>query len=219
MKNILLALLFILLTVASIFGIPAALKYALGVDQPMMTVVSSSMWPKLSRGDIVIVKKTTDADIKVGSVIVFRHENGLAVHRVISLDEWNITTKGDANPVADSPIMYDDVVGRVPAIGTWLVKIPWMGNFSLLANPSAAATEPGDTNKINFWGQLRRTVLSPLGFIIIVGFPIILLFQDIISNAINRIMPMSTRKRRLQRRAKRLQAVWGEEKTKRALRM
>jgi signal peptidase I len=219
MKNVLLALLFIILTVTSIFGIPYLLRSFLGVDQPIMTVVSSSMWPKLSRGDIVFVKKTTVAEIKVGSVIVFRHEQGLAVHRVISLDEWNITTKGDANPVADTPILYSDVVGRVPAIGTWLLKIPWMGNLSLLANPSGGAVEPGKTADTDFWEQLQRTVLSPIGFIIIVGFPIILLFQNFLANVINSIMPMSTRKRRLYKRAKRLQAAWGEEKTKRALRI
>jgi signal peptidase I len=219
MKNILLAVLFILLTIISIFGIPALMKYALGVDQPMMTVVSSSMWPKLSRGDIVIVRKTTDTDIKVGTVIVFQHENGLAVHRVIAMDEWSITTKGDANPVADTPILYNDVVGRVPMIGTWLVKIPWMGHFSLMANPGADTANPGQTAEFDFWGQMRRVVLSPLGFIIIIGFPIIVILQDVISNNVKKRMPMSTRKRRLYQRSKRLKAVWGEEKTKRALRM
>jgi signal peptidase I len=219
MKNLLLALLFIVLVLASIFSIPALLKYTLGVEQPMMTVVSSSMWPKLSRGDIVIVKKTTSDEIKVGTVIVFRHEKGLAVHRVISADGWTITTKGDANPVADSPITYSVVVGRVPAIGTWLVKIPWMGSFSLMANPGAGATDTGESAQLGFWDRFKSTLLSPLGFIIIVGFPIIVIFQNYILAGISSILPMSARKRRLQRRVKRLQARWGEEKTKRALRL
>ena len=219
MKNILLALLFIILVVAAIFAIPAAMKHVLGVDQPMLTVISGSMWPKLSRGDIVIVEKTTAAEIKVGTVIVFRHQNGLAVHRVVSFDGWMITTKGDANPAADDPILYGDVVGRVPAIGSWLVKIPWVGNFSLLANPQAGASEPGQTAAVGFWEQLRRTIISPIGFIIVIVFPLVLIFQSQISDAINRIMPMSSRKRRLQKRARRLRARWGEERTRRVLRM
>lgn len=219
MKNLILAVLFISLTAAGIFGIPALLRHFLGVEQPVLTVVSSSMWPKLSRGDIVVVMKTDDDDIKVGSVIVFRHEKGLAVHRVVSLGEWLITTRGDANIKEDNPIFYSDVVGRVPAIGNWLVKIPWVGHIALLANPQAGATEPGETAEVDYWGQLMRIVLSPVGFIIMIGFPLVIIFQNAISNAISGIMPMSTRKRRLRARAKRLQAVWGEARTKRALRI
>lgn len=219
MKNVFWTVVFIVLIVFSIFVIPLMLRNILGVDQPIMTVVSSSMWPKLSRGDIVFVMKTDAEEIKVGSVIVFRHEQGLAVHRVVSMDNWTITTKGDANAVADNPILYSAVVGRVPQIGNWLMKIPWVGHISLLANPSAGASEPGQAVEVNFWGQLRRIVLSPVGFIIFIIFPLILVFQNVISSAINGLIPMSTRKRRLQKRAKRLQAAWGEARAKRALRM
>ena len=219
MKNVLFALLFIIIVIAAIFGIPAAMKQVLGVDEPMMTVISGSMWPHLSRGDIVIVEKTTTDEIKVGTVIVFRHQNGLAVHRVVSLDVFTLTTKGDANPLPDDPILYSDVVGRVPAIGSWLVKIPWVGNFALIANPEAGASEPGQTAQVDFWEQLGRTIISPIGFIIVIVFPLVLIFQSQISDAINRIMPTSSRKRRLQKRARRLRARWGEERTRRILRM
>ena len=219
MKNFILAVIFISLVAISIFVIPALLRHYLGVNQPVLTVISSSMWPKLSRGDVVLVMKTDDADIKVGSVIVFRHERGLAVHRVVSLDNWNIITKGDANVKEDVPILYGDVVGRVPAIGSWLVKIPWVGHISLLANPEAGAVDPDAPVKIEFWGQLMRVVFSPVGFIFIIGFPLIIIFQNVISEAVSGIVPMSTRKRRVRARAKRLQAVWGEAKTKRALRL
>jgi hypothetical protein len=173
----------------------------------------------LSRGYIFIVEKTTTDEIKVGTVIVFRHQNGLAVHRVVSLDVFTLTTKGDANPLPDDPILYNDVVGRVPAIGSWLVKIPWVGNFALIANPEAGASEPGQTAQVDFWEQLGRTIISPIGFIIVIVFPLVLIFQSQISDAINRIMPMSSRKRRLQKRARRLRARWGEERTRRILRM
>lgn len=219
MKNLLIALLFIAVIAAGIAGIPPLLRHALGVDQPLMTVISGSMWPALSRGDIVIVVKTDKADIKVGSVVVFKHQNGFAVHRVVSLDKWTLTTKGDANPVADDPIYYTDVVGRVPAIGSKLVKIPWVGNIALLANPNAGATAPGETNNTDFWGQLLRLVLSPVGFIIIIGFPLVLFFQDTLKNAYYAVVPVSTRKRRQRARARRLEARWGEARVQHALRM
>lgn len=219
MKNIFWVLVFVVVIVISIFVVPLMLKYFLGVDQPVMTVISGSMWPSFSRGDIVFVMETDAEDIKVGSVIVFEHEKGLAVHRVISLDKRTLTTKGDANAVADSPILYADVVGRVPQIGSWEMKIPWMGHISLLANPSAGAVSPGESLQVDFWDQLRRIILSPVGFIVFIIFPLIIIFQNNIMDAVKGIMPMSARKRRLQKRAKRLQAAWGEARTKRAFRI
>jgi signal peptidase I len=219
MKNILWVTVFVVVIVVSIFAVPLMLKYFLGVDQPVMTVISGSMWPSFSRGDIVFVMKTDIEDIKVGTVVVFEHEKGLAVHRVVAMDEWWLTTQGDANAVADSPILYSSVVGRVPQIGGWEMKIPWLGHISLLANPSAGASEPGETADVNFWDQLRRIVLSPVGFIVFIIFPLLIIFQNPILAAVGGIIPMPARKRRLQKRAKRLQASWGEARVKRAFRL
>src|SRR4030042_3813987 len=101
MKNLLMIAFFLAVILLSAFGIPALLELALGLEQPVLTVTSRSMWPQLNRGDIVFVKETNIEDIEVGSVIVFRHKNGLAVHRVIEIRGTTITTKGDANPITD----------------------------------------------------------------------------------------------------------------------
>lgn len=213
MKNLLFILLLIALTAIGIFAVPPVLRNFLGVEQPIMTVVSNSMWPQLSRGDIIFVTKAEDKDIKVGSVVVFRHEQGLAVHRVVELGDFLLTTKGDANVKEDNPIYYEDIVGRVPSIGTWLIKIPWFGHIALLANPQGTATEPGETTQVDFWSQLLRVVISPVGFIVFIGFPLLLIFWDLLAD----FMPMSARKRKMRIRAKRLQSRWGEERAKRML--
>jgi signal peptidase I len=219
MKYILLVIVFFSLIAASVFAVPPLLRHYLGVDQPVLTVVSGSMWPKLSRGDIVFITKADPADIKVGTVIVFHHEKGLAVHRVVRMDNWSITTKGDANVREDAPILYSAVEGRVLQIGDRLAKIPWVGHIALLGNPSAGTVEPGEAAEVDLWEQLLSIVLSPVGFIVFVVFPLVLLFWDIVADAIKGIMPMSVRKRRMRVRAKRLQGAWGEEKTRRALRI
>ena len=77
MKYLLLIAAFICIIILSVFGIPALLESILGTEQPVLTVTSSSMWPELSRGDIVFVKETNIDDIEVGSVIVFHHENAM----------------------------------------------------------------------------------------------------------------------------------------------
>lgn len=219
MKNLFLVAIFIIFVVVGIVTIPILLRHFLGIDQPIMTVVSNSMWPKLSRGDIIFVVQAQEDDIEIGSVVVFRHEGGLAVHRVVEMTDWSITTKGDANVKEDEPIYYSNVVGRVPSIGSWLIKIPWIGHIALLANPQAGTVEPGEESEVDFFNQLLRLILSPAGFIIIIILPLVLLFQDVVLDAIAGILPMSTRKRRLRVKSKHLQAKWGAERTKRALRI
>ena len=218
MKKLVIVLLFLGIVVSGIAGLPPLLRSWFGVEQPMMTVISSSMWPALNRGDIIFIMKSENEDIKVGSVIVFRHENGYAVHRVINLDSRFITTRGDANPTADNPILYSDVVGIVPSIGSKPVKIPWLGNIALVANPNAGTVDPAEPNQIDFWEQVLRLFISPPGFVIIVGFLVVLFFEDKLKNLYYAKMPVSVRKRRKWQREQQLKARLGEARARQALR-
>lgn len=206
MKSLVLIVLFIGVVFLSVFGIPTLLELTLGTEQPILTVTSSSMWPELSRGDIVFVKKTGIEDIEIGSVIVFRHENGLAVHRVIKIDETRITTKGDANPLADLPITYDDVVGRIPTIGSKLIKIPWVGHFSLIEETEEGTSASEDIADTGFWQQFGDVVLNPVSITVLVITILLILFQHRIADTAGRMMSMSVRKRRLRARTRRMPA-------------
>jgi len=206
MKNLLLIVAFLGVVILSVFGIPALLEAILGTEQPILTVTSHSMWPELSRGDIVFVKKTGIEDIKIGSVIVFRHENGLAVHRVVKMNETRITTKGDANPTADIPINYEDVVGRVPTIGSKLVKLPWVGHFSLLEETEEGTVAPENNPESGFWPQFSELLLNPVSITVLVITILAILFQNWISEVVGKLMPVSVRKRRLKARTKRMPA-------------
>jgi len=83
-------------------------------------VLSGSMEPELSTGDLIIVKET--ADVKLKDIVVFQDGRSLVVHRIVSISEDDVVTKGDANNVDDQPIELADVKGKVvfsvPAIGT-----------------------------------------------------------------------------------------------------
>ena len=83
-------------------------------------VLSGSMEPELSAGDLIIVKKTEN--YKQNDIVVFQDEKSLVVHRIIEVDGETITTKGDANKAADEPISITDVKGKV------LFWIPFAGN-------------------------------------------------------------------------------------------
>ena len=83
-------------------------------------VLSGSMEPSYSKGDLIVIKETDDYG--VNDVVVFQDGNSLVVHRIISIDGETITTKGDANNTADEPINVSAVKGKV------LFWIPYAGS-------------------------------------------------------------------------------------------
>ena len=91
-------------------------------------VLSGSMEPAMSVGDLIIVSES--APYTEGDVVVFQSGNMLVVHRVTAIDGDSVTTQGDANNTADAPVPKDAVKGKViatlPKIGTAVnfVKTP-----------------------------------------------------------------------------------------------
>lgn len=83
-------------------------------------VLSGSMEPELSAGDLIVVKEAEN--YKQNDIVVFQDGNSLVVHRIIEIDGETVTTKGDANKVADEPISITAVKGKV------LFWIPFAGN-------------------------------------------------------------------------------------------
>ncbi len=81
---------------------------ALGVairvgDLHFQTVLSGSMRPTLSPGDVAVTQAVPMDSLRVSDVIVFYPpgEAVAVIHRVASLKDGVITTKGDANSIAD----------------------------------------------------------------------------------------------------------------------
>lgn len=99
-------------------------------------VLSGSMEPELSKGDLIIVKETESFD--VNKVVVYQDGNSLVVHRIIETNDTEVITKGDANNTADKPIektrIKGEVVFSVPCIGTIVefIKTP-IGTILIIA--------------------------------------------------------------------------------------
>ena len=200
MKSFLWWSLFIIGVASAIYFIPKGLTQALNCDNPTLVVISRSMYPVLNRGDLILVKGVTPEEIKVGTVIVFRHGGGMAVHRVVRIQGQTITTKGDANPNEDDPITYDDVVGRVPAIGGSLLKIPFIGRVSLITAPETSGSQ-AETNLIQ---QMARYVWNPIGFCLLVLLPAVLFFGSIAGDIKSVLSPAHSRNRLRKKRLERL---------------
>lgn len=95
-------------------------------------VTSGSMEPKFKVGSIAYVKKTKEADIKVGDTITFymKNSNIVATHEVYEVDKKNllfrtqgINNKDDnGNVIHDAnPVLYKDVIGKA------IFCIPYLG--------------------------------------------------------------------------------------------
>jgi len=123
------------------------LGYALGTEKPIMAVVSNSMVPIFSRGDLIVVKGIDPAEIKIDDIVVYNNPktNIPIVHRVIDIvetpDGKKFITKGDNNAYTDQtsgiapPVRSEWIRGRViepliiPKLGYFKVALLESTNF------------------------------------------------------------------------------------------
>ena len=78
----------------------------------VLEVISGSMEPKISIGDIVIIDTKVN-DYKVKDIVTFKDINGSFVtHRIIEIKDDEIITQGDANNTVDDSITKEQLVGR-----------------------------------------------------------------------------------------------------------
>ena len=96
------------------------------VGYRVFNIVSGSMEPAYSVGDLIYVKEVDPATIVPGDVITFVLNEDLVVatHRVVRVDaeKQRFYTKGDANETEDgTPVHYNNVIGipqfAIPGLG------------------------------------------------------------------------------------------------------
>jgi len=128
--NIISTALVILIVLCAVFLMGSRL-----IGYQVFTVISGSMEPVYSVGDLLYVKDVDVNSIQVGDPITFVLNEDLVVatHRVVRIDAANehFYTKGDANETEDSaPVHFKNVIG-VPQF-----SIPYLGYVSdFIQNP------------------------------------------------------------------------------------
>lgn len=111
-------------------------------------VLTGSMRPGVSPGDVVVAGPAHAADLRVGRVVLFRdraHGGRLLLHRISRVAaDGRLVTRGDANDSDDAfAVALSDVVGlprlRVPWVG---LPVIWLhdGQRGRLALGALAAT-------------------------------------------------------------------------------
>ena len=101
----------------------------------VFNIVSGSMEPHYSVGDLIYVKEVDPNTVKVGDVITFvlNEDIVVATHRVVRIDaeKQHFYTKGDVNDTEDlAPVHFNNLVG-IPQF-----SIPYLGYVSdFIQNP------------------------------------------------------------------------------------
>ena len=196
---------------ASVPFMPKILGTVLHPEVPTAVVISGSMWPVLRRGDMVLIREIAEEDIKIGTVLIFNHNDGITIHRVIKLFGDTIVTRGDANTSDDDPITYADVVGENPV---WLGRpavIPLIGRLALMMGPSqVAVTQDGAPapGPPSFLAPIAAYAKSPLGIAFLVLIPGLLLATAFFGKASAKIQGGRKLSKRQQRHLERLRKRW-----------
>ena len=125
-------------------------------------VVSGSMEPRISPGDVVLTRPVLPQDLEPGQVLLFPDPEGadrLLLHRLVSFDErGDLVTRGDANRSNDSThVPASSVIGeaqlRVPYVGLptyWRLTGQWghLGGLTVLLAAAAGSTVSGTGGRI-----------------------------------------------------------------------
>lgn len=99
-------------------------------------VLSGSMEPELSVGDLLIISERESYEID--DVVVYQDRGMAITHRIVFIADNEIITRGDANNTDDSPISREQIKGEVvlaiPFVGYAVnaIKTP-IGTLGLLA--------------------------------------------------------------------------------------
>lgn len=118
------------------------LVLAAGSPSPVVVVLSGSMLPAFSRGDILFLLNQ-GSNTRVGDIVVFKVDGREIpiVHRVISLHtnsqgESMLLTKGDNNSVDDRGLYANKELWLkdTSVMGTTVVYLPYVGQVTIILN-------------------------------------------------------------------------------------
>ena len=137
--RIILLVLIAVLVGVSVYSVNAAMLSGNKLPMPfgfgVTVVLSGSMEPEISVGDILIVLPSEQYE--VGDVVVYQTQGMSVVHRIISMEGDEVVTRGDANTGDDAPIhtksIKGEVVCAIPLVGylVCFIKTP-IGTLALV---------------------------------------------------------------------------------------
>lgn len=116
---------FLQIIVAPVLVLLVILGFFLVTGLRLCAVQSGSMEPEIPTYSYCLVNTHYDYDsLQVGDIIVYDrpHDHLQVVHRIVSILDEGIITKGDANPVDDGILLVEEDIygvyqGHIPGVG------------------------------------------------------------------------------------------------------
>jgi len=96
-KKTIFVLLLILVGITGFLGNLVAKGYMLTPQ----VVLTGSMEPTLSKGDMLFIKRVSPDELNIGEIVAYKRGGVIVVHRVINITSEGFKTKGDANDAED----------------------------------------------------------------------------------------------------------------------
>lgn len=130
-KKIIAIIVYILLSPVMIYNISLIISSILKPNKTpsflgikTYVIISGSMEPNISVGDIVIARniKNEERELKIGDIISFRSGHSVITHRIVNIEKdkngvLRIRTKGDSNNTEDGvDILINNIEGKVIAV-------------------------------------------------------------------------------------------------------
>jgi signal peptidase I len=155
------------LTAGLCVGVVLALIAPMAVGWRPFTVLSGSMEPAISTGDVVLDERIEPMDVRLGDVVTFRDpedSSRLITHRVLDArareNALVVVTKGDANNTSERwSVPLDGEIGRVafrvPALGYMLAWTHDIGPLFLIAIPALLLA---GLELVRIWRPARKEV-------------------------------------------------------------
>ncbi len=78
-----------------------------------LRVTGASMLPAVWPGDVITVQRRSWPDLRPGQIVLFRRDDRLVAHRVLSMSDGRLITKGDSLVAVDPPVEESEIIGQV----------------------------------------------------------------------------------------------------------
>ena len=73
--------------------------------------MTGSMEPTISTGSLILVKE--EKEYKVKDIVTYKNDNEYVTHRIVKIENDEITTKGDNNNTEDKAFSKDKIIGKM----------------------------------------------------------------------------------------------------------
>ncbi len=81
-----------------------------------LRVTGASMLPAVLPGDVLQFESCDATQVETGDVVLFRRNDQLVIHRMLSRTSSTLLTQGDALARPDPPVAHTDVLAKVVGI-------------------------------------------------------------------------------------------------------